>query len=182
MVFLDWTKFLQRGKEGKNEWMNGRELLKTQTQQARCCSQAFGKTVAAFRGRLSCNSNSHTAAGTVQMNQLRTCTAGILAEINDSWLLENDLTSEEIYSSDFLKGFTGREPFEILPLQLRRRPQQKAGTESCFFFKLPLHQQYGALNQQSLATREGQGSFWTLKKGLCSGENVKWFQKLQSQN
>lgn len=40
-----------------------------------------GKTAAAFQGRLSCNSNSHTAAGTVQMNQLRTCTAGILAEI-----------------------------------------------------------------------------------------------------
>lgn len=54
---------------------------------------------------------------------------------NDSWLLEIDLTSEEIYSSDFLKGFTGREPFEILPLQLRRRPQQKAGTESYFFLK-----------------------------------------------
>lgn len=70
-----------------NERMNGREHLKTQTQQARCYSQAFGKTAAAFQGRLSCNSNSHTAAGTVQMNQLRTCTAGILAEMTtpDYW-------------------------------------------------------------------------------------------------
>lgn len=91
---------------------------------------------------------------------------------NDSWLLENDLTSEEIYSSDFLKGFTGREPFEILPLQLWRRPQQKAGTESYLKKKkknLPWHQQYGAFNQQSLETREVQRSFWTLKKGHYSG-------------
>lgn len=94
----------------------------------------------------------------------------------DSWLLENDLTSEEIYSSDFLKGFTGREPFEILPLQLWRS-SRKLAHEVLFFKKkkLPLHQQYGALNQQSLETREGQRSFWTLKKGHCSGENVKWF-------
>lgn len=82
--FLDWTRFLQRGKEGKNEWMNDREHWKTQTQQARCCSQAFGNTDVSGTSLMQL---SQTAAERVDLKQLRTCTAGILAGIKtpDFW-------------------------------------------------------------------------------------------------
>lgn len=99
-------------KEGKKGRMSTRDHLNTQTQQARRYSQAFGKTVRRrFRdisvlNYRACNSNSHTLLQNTLLNRLRTCTVGILVEKKGSQFLENDLTSDEIYSNDLLNGFT----------------------------------------------------------------------------
>lgn len=121
VVFLIDLNFCKEGKKGR---VNNREHLKTQTQQARRHSQVFGKTVQRRFKDISvidyhtCNSNSHTTAAKQFFKPSQNMRSRNSGRNKGSQFLENDSTSDEIYSNDFLNVFTWEGTCEILHLQL----------------------------------------------------------------